>query len=131
MMKMFGPDLYKHELLDHAKNPRNYGLIPQADFCSAQLNPSCGDSVTVCGFVQDDKIIKVSFEGAGCVLSLAMASKLTSYVVAMSIDQVLLLDDCTVEQLLGLELGINRLQCGLLSIKALHQGLREFRSKNL
>lgn len=130
MTKISGLNLYKHDLLDHAKNPRNYGLIVQADFCSAQLNPSCGDSVTVCGFVQKGMIQRICFEGSGCVLSLAMASKLTSYVVGMSLKQILQFDDCLVEKLLGLELGINRLQCGLLSVKALQQGVHDFCLKN-
>jgi len=131
MVKISGSDLYKHDLLDHAKQPRNYGLAPDADFCSKQFNPSCGDSVTVCGFMEHGIVQRVSFEGAGCVLSLAMASRLTEHAVGMSVEQVLLLDDVTVELLLGLELGINRLQCGLLSIRALQQGLHDFNSNNV
>lgn len=124
MTKIPTSDLYKHELLDHAKNPRNYGLAPEADFCSRQLNPSCGDSVAVCGFIEHGLIQKMQFEGAGCVLSLAMASKLTEHVVGMPLERVMQLDDATVEYLLGLELGMNRLQCGLLSIRALQQGVQ-------
>jgi nitrogen fixation NifU-like protein len=119
-------DLYKHQLLDMAKNPRNYGLMPDADFCSRQMNPSCGDLVTICGFIQDKTILSTRFEGSGCVLSLAMASLLTDHVVGMTIEQVLSLDEQTVEKLLQISLGINRLQCGMLSIIALQQGLRKY-----
>lgn len=124
MIKIPTSDLYKHDLREHAKNPRNYGLLPDADFCSEQLNPSCGDSVTICGLVRGRVVEKVQFEGAGCILSLAMASKLTEYVVGMDQERIAMLDDSTVELLLGIELGINRLQCGLLSIRALQQGMK-------
>ncbi len=120
-------DLYKHQLLDLAKNPRNYGLASDADFCSRQINPSCGDSVTVCGFIVDKKVSNVRFEGSGCVLSLAMTSLLTDYVVNMTIDEVLGLDEQVVEKLLQISLGINRLQCGMLSVIALQQGLSGYK----
>jgi NifU-like protein involved in Fe-S cluster formation len=120
-------DLYKHQLLDLAKNPRNYGLMPGTDFCSHQMNPSCGDSVTVCGFIQDGKVSSARFEGSGCVLSLAMTSLLTDHVVDMAIDEILNLDEQVVEKLLQMSLGINRLQCGMLSVIALQQGLRKYK----
>lgn len=120
-------DLYKQQLLDLAKHPLNYGLKPDADFCSEQINPSCGDSVIICGFVQGSKLTKIFFEGTGCVVSLAMASLLTEHVADMSIDDALVLDEDIVEKLLQIPLGINRLQCGMLSLVCLQRGLRKHR----
>lgn len=120
-------DLYKHQLLDLAKNPRNYGLMPGVDFCSQKLNPSCGDSVTIGGFIQGSNLSNMCFEGSGCVLSLAMASLLTDHVIGMNIDEVLALDEQIVEKLLQMSLGINRLQCGMLSVIALQQGLSKYK----
>jgi len=119
-------DLYKYDLMDHAKTPRNYGLMSEVDFCVKQQNLSCGDSVTMCGQIDQGKVKKLSFEGSGCVLSMAMASKLTEHLVAKSLDEIMQLDDQVVELLLGMELGINRLQCGLLSVVAVKQGIREY-----
>lgn len=120
-------DLYKHQLLALAKNPRNYGLVSGADFSSCQINPSCGDSVTVCGFIKDERVSDARFEGSGCVLSLAMASLLTDYVKGMTVDEILNLDEQIVEKLLQISLGINRLQCGMLSVIALRQGLSKYK----
>lgn len=121
-------DLYRQHLLDLAKNPRNYGLIKDADFVSQELNPSCGDSVTICGSIEDNKLKNVRFEGSGCVLSLAMASLLTDYVSGLSVQETLSLDEQIVEKLLQMPLGINRLQCGMLSVFAVKQGVLKYKS---
>ena len=120
-------DLYKYDLIDHSKNPRNYGLLQQCDFVSGEYNPSCGDLVKICGIISDGKLVKVCFEGSGCVLSMAMASKLTDFIVGMSLEQAMNLDENTVEQLLGVKLGLNRLRCGLLSIMAIQKGIAEYK----
>jgi len=128
-MNNYRADLYRQDLIDHSKNPRNYGLFLGCDFVSDQYNPSCGDSVKICCSVDGNKITRVSFEGSGCVLSMAMASKLTEVVVGMSFDQVLELDETTVEKLLGTTLGLNRLKCGLLSIMALQKGVQIYQTR--
>ncbi|HSW76259.1 MAG TPA: iron-sulfur cluster assembly scaffold protein [Candidatus Saccharimonadales bacterium] len=124
---MKNDDLYKHDLIEHSKNPRNYGLLQHYDFLSDQYNPSCGDSVKLCGIIIEDKLTKVCFQGTGCVLSMAMASKLTDFAVGMHLDEVASFDEKTVEQLLGITLGLNRLQCGLLSIMALQKGIAAYK----
>lgn len=123
---MSDKNLYQYELMDLAKNPKNYGPIENPDFCTKQQNISCGDMVTLFGTVDTNQLKKLTFQGSGCVLSMAMASKLTERVIGLSLQEVLLLDERLVGELLGMELGINRLQCGLLSIVALQQGVSEY-----
>ena len=122
-------DLYKHQILDLAKNPSNYGLKQGVDFLSKKLNPSCGDIITIGGFVKDKKIYDICFEASGCVISIAMASLLTDFVKDKDISYILKLDEEIVEQLLDMQLGINRLQCGMLSVMALQDGVRNFIQK--
>jgi len=121
-------DLYKQDLIDHSKNPRNYGLLEFPDFASDEHNPSCGDSVKMSCLVVDGKLVEVRFEGSGCVLSMAMASKLTQHAQGMDLQEVLALNEELVERLLGTKLGINRLRCGLLSLMALQKGISVFLS---
>lgn len=118
--------LYQQEILDHYQNPRNYGLLATYDFLSPLYNPSCGDSITMSGVIKEGKISQVRFEGKGCVLSLAMASKLTEFVKNKTTQEVLELDQIIVEQLLGMQLGFKRLQCGMLSVQALQKGIDIF-----
>lgn len=121
--------LTQQELQFHAKNPANFGLLPDLDFVSGQHNPSCGDTVIVGGKVLDGNIVSLCFHGSGCVISMAMASKLTIAGVGMSLEQALKLDDAMVEKLLGLQLGINRMKCALLSIVALQKGIELYQKK--
>jgi nitrogen fixation NifU-like protein len=122
-------DLYKHHILDLAKNPHNYGLVAGADFFSKRLNPSCGDVITMCGFIKDAAVKNVRFEASGCVISIAMASLLTDFVQNMPLSQTLHLDEQIIEQLLEMQLGINRLQCGMLPVFALQEGVKNFMSQ--
>lgn len=122
-------NLYQQEILDHYQNPRNFGLFSTFDFISPVYNPSCGDSVTICGLVKDGKILKIGFEGKGCVVSLAMASKLTEYVGNKKIDEILDYNEDLVEQLLNMELGIKRMQCGMLPLQALQKGIKTYVNK--
>jgi len=116
-------NLYQEDLLDHYQNPRNFGVLSAYDFISPLYNPSCGDNVIMCGTVQDGVITALAFEGKGCVLSLAMASKLTIFGKDKSLDFILEQSDELVEQLLKMELGPKRIQCGMLSLMALQKGI--------
>lgn len=128
-MKKVASELYKQDLIDHSNNPRNYGIKPDCDFISGEQNPSCGDSVMICGFVDGSIVKEVRFEGSGCILSKAMASKLTEYAQGKSLQEILAFDEQLVAHLLGVTLGPNRLQCGMLSIVALQKGIRFYQKQ--
>ena len=71
-------DLYQAVILDHNKRPRHRGRLPQANRVASGDNPTCGDNCTVYLQVVDDRITEASFEGAGCAISQASASLLTT-----------------------------------------------------
>lgn len=69
-------ELYQEILLDHNKNPRNFGRLPLAT-CSAEgYNPLCGDHIKLYLTVENEVIADVRFEGSGCAISRASASML-------------------------------------------------------
>ena len=70
--------LYQEVILDHNKNPRNFGPIPSPTHKAEGYNPLCGDRYTVYLRVEDGKIVNVGFEGAGCAISKSSASLMTS-----------------------------------------------------
>ena len=115
--------LYKQDILEHYKNPQNFVLLTVCNFNSSEHNPSCGDSIIINGIIADGMIEQVAFNGTGCVLSIAMASKLTQAVKGKSLSDVMKLDGAIVTELLGIPLGINRMKCGLLSVVALQKGV--------
>ena len=124
-------NLYEQELLDHYQNPRNFGLLTTFDFISPMYNPSCGDSVTISGLIEDGAVKVVKFEGKGCILSVAMASKLTVFAVGKKTEEIKAYDEQLVEQLLNMPLGLKRMQCGMLSLIALQKGISQFLNKKL
>jgi nitrogen fixation NifU-like protein len=70
--------LYEEVILDHNRNPRNYGKKPEGCNCSAHgHNPLCGDEVQVHLRVEDGVITDIAFEGHGCAISTASASMMT------------------------------------------------------
>ncbi|HDP35114.1 MAG TPA: SUF system NifU family Fe-S cluster assembly protein [Candidatus Hydrogenedentes bacterium] len=70
-------NLYEQVILDHNKNPRNYGKPAAADTIIDGLNPLCGDSFKIYVAFQNDVIECLHFEGDGCALSKASASLMT------------------------------------------------------
>ena len=77
-------DLYQEVILDHAKNPRNYGA-PGGDGCTDQRlahgnNPLCGDRLTLYVSFADGMVQDAAFEGNGCAISMASASLMTEAV---------------------------------------------------
>lgn len=69
--------LYQEVILDHSKKPRNFHPMADANRQADGYNPLCGDRFTVYLKLQDDRIVDISFQGAGCAISTASASILT------------------------------------------------------
>ena len=77
-------ELYQQVILDHNKNPRNFGALAQANRSQEGYNPLCGDHLHVHLHVQDGLIQDIKFEGSGCAISKASASLMTAAVKGKS-----------------------------------------------
>lgn len=119
-------ELYKEELLDHYRFPRNKGRLIQAHFESEHYNPSCGDKVSFQGKCANGYLFEIAFDGAGCVISLAAASLLSQEAKNKSILYINSLTAADIFKLIGMELGPTRAKCALLSLYALQQGLQTY-----
>jgi nitrogen fixation protein NifU and related proteins len=69
--------LYQALLLNHSRNPRNFGALAGATRSIHRNNPFCGDALTVHVKLSGDRIVDARFEGAGCAISMASASMMT------------------------------------------------------
>jgi nitrogen fixation NifU-like protein len=69
--------LYQEVILDHAKQPRNFHAMADADRHAEGYNPLCGDRFTLYLKIENDRIADLSFQGTGCAISTASASILT------------------------------------------------------
>jgi nitrogen fixation NifU-like protein len=74
-------ELYQEIILDHNKNPRNFREIENADYVKEGLNPLCGDHYKLYLLFEEDKIKDISFKGAGCAISKASASLMSSILI--------------------------------------------------
>ena len=110
-------------ILDHFKNPRNYGTIEDADASYEEGVPSCGDLVRLDVKLRDGKIADVKFSGKGCAISQASASILTEKVTGMDVSEIMSLKDEDVLESLGLTVSPTRFKCALLGLKVLKKAL--------
>jgi nitrogen fixation NifU-like protein len=70
-------NLYQDVILEHNRNPRNWGELPPPNDRADGRNPMCGDEVTVWLKLEDDRVTDISFVGTGCAISKASASMMT------------------------------------------------------
>ena len=80
-------ELYQELILDHGKNPRNFGATEEADFRADGHNPLCGDRITVFVRASEGVVEEVRFDGAGCAISTASASMMTQALKGKSLDE--------------------------------------------
>jgi nitrogen fixation protein NifU and related proteins len=117
---------YKEILMDHYQNPRNRGHLENPVFSTVQYNPSCGDSISFEGVIEDGIIKSLAFEGKGCVISQATASIFTEYCIGKNIEEILKIENAQIKDIIGMELGAMRIKCALLSLMALKEGIMEY-----
>lgn len=117
--------LYQDQILDHYRNPRNYGSIDAATYQSDAKNPTCGDSLHMDIVVSHGTISDVRFTGSGCAISQASASLLTDYVKGKAVETARAIGPQTVLKLLGVALSPARIKCGLLSLETLKKALAD------
>ena len=77
-------DLYRDVILDHNRQPRNFGALEPADASVEGFNPMCGDRLTLRLRLAGDQISDIRFEGQGCAISTASASLMTEAVKGKS-----------------------------------------------
>jgi nitrogen fixation NifU-like protein len=115
-------DLYRENILEHYKHPRNKGTLEHPDISYEDANPLCGDRIRMDLQVKDGRIEQIRFSGVGCSISQAAASMLCEAVEGKTLDEAKRLTRDDVLEMLGIELGPVRLKCGLLALKTLKAG---------
>ena len=112
-------DLYRENILDHYKNPRNFGELDSHDLQFHDHNPLCGDELGVHIKVEDGKIADLRFHGYGCAISQAAASISSEELIGMPVEEVGDLSAEWVIEQLGIDISATRRKCALLSLKVM------------
>ncbi|MCG8348626.1 MAG: iron-sulfur cluster assembly scaffold protein [Chloroflexales bacterium] len=115
-------------LLEHYENPRNLGLLANADVVMPGGHPDCGDRVTL--YLKIDsagqRIERLTFEGQGCTLSQAAASILTELVAGMPLAQAAVLDGNDMIDRLGRDVVQSRPRCATLALDTLKAAIAQY-----
>jgi nitrogen fixation NifU-like protein len=123
-------DLYREQILDHYGHPRNEGTLGDADISYERDNPICGDVVRLDIKLQNGKVEQAAFTGQGCVISMASASMFTEEIQGKTIAELKEMDDQDIFEMLGIELGPSRANCGVLPLRVLQEGLARWEAEN-
>ena len=84
-------DLYREVILDHNRQPRNFGEMENADRVIEGVNPLCGDRMTLYVKLDDGRIDDIRFKGTGCAISVASSSLMTERIKGTTVDESLAL----------------------------------------
>jgi nitrogen fixation NifU-like protein len=113
-------DLYRENILDHYKRPRNFGRPEEFDLEFEDTNPFCGDEQHVFITLDDeDRVAAVAFEGKGCAISTAATSMLSEELEGKTREELLRLPKDFVLDLLGIEISATRMKCAMLGLKVI------------
>ena len=117
-------DLYRDEILEHYRNPHNFGTLEEPTTVKEGANPLCGDRITLMLGIDDQgNVSDVAFTGRGCAISQASASMLTDEIKGKPLDEIARMGKADVLDNLGIEISPARLKCAMLSLETLRQAV--------
>lgn len=117
-------DMYAENILDHYRNPKNFGKMEKPDAKFRELNPLCGDEYEFQLKFSDGYAKDVKFNGDGCAISMASASMLSEFVKGKKISEIRKISPDDVFKLLGITVSPARIKCALLPLSVLKNCLK-------
>jgi nitrogen fixation NifU-like protein len=119
--------MYQENILDHYKNPRNFGKIENATVHHHEYNPLCGDEIDMFLVIDENKkIVDVKVFPRGCAISVASASMLSEQIKGKNIDELKTITKEEILEMLGIPISPVRLKCALLSLDTLRNSILIF-----
>jgi nitrogen fixation NifU-like protein len=119
---------YSDKVVDHYENPRNVGIIENADGIGTVGNPACGDVMKLSIRIKDDVITAARFKTFGCGAAIATSSILTEMVVGKTVEEALTISNKAVAEALD-GLPPVKLHCSVLAEDALKAAIENYRDK--
>jgi len=114
---------YREYILDHYRNPRNYGKLERPNVHAEDSNPLCGDQLSIDLQIEGDRVTEVRFQGRGCAISQASASMLSEMIEGKTVQEVIQLGKEDILDTLGIEISPARTKCAFLCLRVLHRSL--------
>ncbi len=120
--------MYSEKVMDHFRNPRNVGVIEDADGVGTVGNPVCGDLMSVYIKVEDNKLKDVKFQTFGCGAAIATSSMVTELAKGKTLDEAQKITKKDVADALE-GLPPVKMHCSNLAADALHAAIEDFKKK--
>jgi len=120
--------MYSEKVMDHFRNPRNVGEIPDADGVGTVGNPICGDLMTLYIRVKDSIIEDIKFKTFGCGAAIATSSMITELAKGKTLDDALRITRNDVADALE-GLPPIKMHCSNLAADALHAAINDYLTK--
>jgi nitrogen fixation NifU-like protein len=121
--------LYSEKVMDHFRNPRNVGIIENADGVGEVGNPVCGDIMKIYLSISDGVITDVKFETFGCGSAIASSSMATELIKGKPISEAVKLTNKAVTEALD-GLPPHKLHCSVLAEEAIKKAVKDYYDKN-
>ena len=120
--------MYTEKVMEHFRNPRNMGEIPNADGVGTVGNPVCGDLMTIYIKVKDKKIADIKFKTFGCGAAIATSSMITELAKGKTLEEALKITRGNVAESLG-GLPPIKMHCSNLAADGLHAAIEDYLKK--
>lgn len=121
--------LYTETVMDHFRNPRNVGELPDANGVGEVGNAKCGDIMKMYLKIKDDKIEDVKFETFGCGSAIASSSMATEMIKGKTLEEATAVTNKQVVEALG-GLPAHKLHCSVLAEEAIKSAVKDYYDKN-
>ena len=121
--------LYSDKVMDHFKNPRNVGEIPDADGVGEVGNAKCGDIMKIYLKIDNDVITDVKFETFGCGSAIASSSMATEMIKGKPVSEALKLSNKAVAEALD-GLPAYKMHCSVLAEEAIKSAVKDYYDRN-
>ncbi|MBO4501846.1 MAG: Fe-S cluster assembly scaffold protein NifU [Clostridia bacterium] len=121
--------LYSEKVMDHFRNPRNVGVIEDADGVGEVGNAKCGDIMKIYLKIENDIITDVKFETFGCGSAIASSSMATELIKGKPVSDALALTNKAVAEALD-GLPAYKMHCSVLAEEAIKKALKDYYDKN-
>jgi nitrogen fixation NifU-like protein len=119
---------YSEKVIEHFRNPKNVGEIPDADGIGNVGNPMCGDIMRLYIKVENNKIVDAKFKTFGCGAAIATSSMVTELVKGKTIEEALKISNRAVAEALG-GLPKIKMHCSMLAEEALKSAIEDYLKK--
>ena len=117
-------EMYQEHILENYKDPMNFGTINNPTNEKRELNPLCGDDITIQLIIKENQVKEIKFKGEGCAISIASASLLTEEIKGKTIKEILKLNQEDIMKLLMIPISLGRIKCATLSLKAVQGAIK-------